>query len=383
MSSTDWRDSVPKSVEATHKVHYPNGRIGFHPLTLNIIPFPKTGAYITQHPFLQYFILDLLTQIHNTIFSPVFRKSLDAFAESKDLNDYDKTLNNVFNFFVKGGSAIKLHEVLESMPDIRDYFPFEFEGDIDTTVIVNPESKHFGEIRAKLFEQILTHLLNYSVYYDKSTIAFFDSISRSYVDAGLALDGGAWTKKINFFEEALSEDDFILSERIYNNFLYRNYVISDNFPFIIEVHPNLTYRSTPLGLATIRLKTRTKPSLDVIDFSFPSRMYKGLDIEWKSVELVSFSKKIPNLGIAPSFQTDFLLSDELSTYIEHRVSAKLNSRVEKQRKRTARANRLRNTVIHRLRTRNTIKKNRLNYLRSIPNVLPNGSHIRNIISNIE
>jgi hypothetical protein len=236
-----------------------------------------------------------------------------------------------------------------------------FSSDFDCTLLINPNSRiPFKIVREILITEMVSLIL--SIVNEPSNWGVMREIFRecelNIQDLGVG--------SVDVRDEALTPDDFELSEYLYNSDTIQSRRTIPGCPFQFIIHPNLHYGNKSLGLALFKLQTRTNPPVDILDISVPSQMYADLLMDWK----------IHN-GILIKLENTirFFVSDFISTYIDYRIGASKNSRNEKKTKRSNLANTLRNTMIRPLLSRGTMTRKQINYLKNIP-------EITNYIANI-
>ena len=166
-------------------------------------------------------------------------------------------------FFVKGGAAYILRQKRN---------PLLIENDVDCEILVNPDlsPEVFNEKRLHsadiCIKQILHTLRSLSAETKASILALYrhkglaetsriPTISMS----GVAEDG---IPLVHFFTDMLSHEEH-------------------DAPFHIELRPSQLYGHTSRHMAVIRLRTRTEPSLDLIDIAIPALNNTHLRHEWE------------------------------------------------------------------------------------------------------
>jgi hypothetical protein len=230
-----------------------------------------------------------------------------------------------FDFYLKGGNASTLH-----LPEYSNnmFFPYDFQGDFDCEAIVNPDlhTADFIYVRNQIIYTIIDVLGNILLHQ-----AYWPALHSVYQMFQLRPITGP-DNKIRIFNEALTPYDMGISERLYENRKFRNWTPGDQCPFLLEVHPNLTYHKKDLNLTLIKLKTRTEPSKDLIDISIPTKLYENIELEWDIHRVMRLDLERYNIS--------FNMSDIVHSYLDQSISAILETNHAKKQKRTMRASKL-------------------------------------------
>lgn len=335
--------------------HYlmPNETNGFKRLTLK--SNNRTEYTIYKNIDVQNFCFYCISRIDKLLYSPQFSTKLPS------IHTYLK----LFDFFLKGGNAIPI-----LMPKtVHDLYPYSFTSDFDCLALVNPRipPKMFTAVRENIMLEILKFIMKV-VQYE----VIWNPIWQAYASFGYKEDRIEST--INIYNEALTPDDFHINEIVYENPEFRNWVIPKNCPFRIEIHPNLTFIEKQQGIMLIKLKTATIPSIDLIDIAIPSRFYEHINMDWDIHRLTRYDSSVLKLS--------FYMADILSSYIDQRIATLLDSRENKKRKRTMRANHLLNGIRSQLQI-GTITINDINAYKRLPyKFLNNSISMADILSDI-
>lgn len=307
---------------------------------------------------LKMFCLKAITQINDILYSNVIIHKI--FQGNPPINMED-CFQKYFAFFLKGSNALpflKMKYNASLGPIVRSPV---FSGDFDCTLLINPDSRiPFKTAREILITELVSALL--SIINEPSNWGVIRGILRECELNIQNLDVGS----VDVREEALSPDDFELSEYLYNGDIVQSRRTIPGCPFQFIIHPNLHYGNNSLGLALFKLQTRTNPPVDILDISVPSQMYADLRLDWKIHSGILFRLE---------HSIRFFVSDFISTYIDYRIGASKNSRNIKKEKRTKLANTLRNTMIRPLLSRRMLTRKQINSLKNIP-------EITNYIANI-
>jgi len=262
--------------------------------------------------------------------------------------------NESYAFFLKGSNAMPLLR-MEYISKLygRVQFP-RFVSDFDCTLLINPRwGAHFKTMR----EILITELV-YTIFAIVQT-PFYWAIFRDIYKESELPTPFLGVNDIQVRQDALSPDDFDLNSYLYNGDMVKTFRTFPGCPFQVVIHPNLQFGQAPLGFALLKIQTRTEPPLDILDVSIPSSTYTDLQTDWKIHRGL-------RLAIGPDIL--FYVSDFLYTYIDYRMGAKKNTRVNKSRKRKHLANTLRNTILRNLVRHEVIPKERLAEMRAIPDV---------------
>ena len=305
-------------------------------------------------PNLHMFCLKAITRLHKTMYSgQVVRKIQTSIGQSLPTL-VETCFNDSYAFFLKGSNAMPLLQMeYNSKLYGRVQFP-RFVSDFDCTLLINPQwGAHFKTIR----EILITELV-YTMIAIVQTPFYWAVIQDLYKESELPTPFLGETN-VQVKHEALSPEDFDLATFLYNGQMVQTVRTFPGCPFQVVIHPNLQYGHMPLGFALVKIQTRTTPPLDILDVSIPSSAYADLRTDWKI-----------HRGLRLAIEPDilFYVSDFLYTYVDYRMGAKKNTRVNKSRKRKHLANTLRNTILRNLVRHQVIPKERLAAMRAIPEV---------------
>ena len=307
---------------------------------------------MTNAPPIRTFIFQLAHTITSALYSSEFRnrcaEHITHVASQTYLREVsvENTIQHVYSFFLKGGNTLPF---LNS-PYRREFI---FDSDFDFTLLINPN------LSATDFTALRTIIIKHCV----------EIVQRSIADSGRWNDiyevyqrtiGPLYSrdlprKLITIKDSALSPDNFELSRTLYESSALRTWSIPEQCPFDFIIYPNVSYIShgVPMtaNVALLKVVLRPRPE-EIIDISFPAHSHDLLPYEWNSHKEF---KVITEGGF------HFYVSDPLSVFLDQRLAAISNSRENKRRRRTRRANYIRNTI---LRPRRNTYRNRINRIRA-------------------
>lgn len=239
-------------------------------------------------------------------------------------------------FFLKGGNA--------AIMLLEDEKPYKFVSDFDTTLLINPEkySDDYFITILKLAIYAAVSAINSTSEFGIGFLHILDAYKRS--GFGKLTDTkeektlphfvkpSMYTPIQNLLEKAFDvewnnkyipvkmKDDVIKQEWLKSNI---------DCPFEVEVIPDLLYGYQSTGLTLIKIKTRTSPSVELIDISIPRKEYPLYKLEW---DIVSSGHLVAKDKIA--------LTNNVYTLFDQRLAASINTRENKKIRRTQRANKL-------------------------------------------
>ena len=312
---------------------------------------PKRVDTLYNSSEIQLFCMAALTQLDNLLYSMDFRS--------------EANMKIPFDFFLKGGNTIALH-----LPTISQntFFPYDFQGDFDCSVLVNPDipDRNFIQIRNRLIITIVTFLQSFI-----SIESTWANIPKVYTKYGLIPN--KLPNKINIFNEALTVFDFTLASEVYESPIFRTWQAPNSSPFRMEIHPNLTYNKESLSLALIKVRTNTEPSMDVIDISIPTKLYKNMNMEWDIHRIYRFE--------LPKYRFRFNVSDIVSSYLDQKISALLETNNVRRQKRTLRASKLQNSI-QRLLKNNIVNPQNIEYLRGLPYTIKKNVTLKSLLKDL-
>jgi hypothetical protein len=327
------------------------------------------GASLLKEPLIHSCCLGIISAINDT-----YLYSEDLYSLKRD----DSKL------FLKGGNAVTML--------LNEKAPYPFTSDFDVAVLIDP-----AKYTPDYFITVLKSLIfATSAAVQIATYEYWDNIKQLYKKNGLNEESIedlekkfgkiVYKTKNNKHKRAhysledasrlplfvkskmKSGVEFMLEKHFdfsYSTPLYtpvdllKNEIHVDYFkvnfgsPFEIEVIPDLTYGYQSTGITLIKIKTRTSPSIELIDIAIPRKEYPLYETEWK----LASEHLIEKDGI-PITNKEFALFDQ-------RLAAESNTREEKRKKRTERANALRGKINH-----NTLQK--------VYNILP--SNVKPVIN---
>jgi hypothetical protein len=142
--------------------------------------------------------------------------------------------------------------------------------------------------------------------------------------------------KEGLFYKAYWEDDTEVDGYSGSDFIMPDYLEEhklklkmDQIPFDIEIIPDLIYVkdkvAQPIGMTLIKIKTRTSPSIDLIDIAMPRKgVYELYNLEWDLAK----DHLIKKDGI--------MMQDLLYALYDQRIASLLNTREEKVKSRKER-----------------------------------------------
>jgi hypothetical protein len=244
-------------------------------------------------------------------------------------------------FFMKGGNA--------AIMLLEDEKPYKFVSDYDTTLLINPEKysdDYFIEI-LKLAIYAAVSAINSTSEFGIGFLHILDAYKRSGFDKLTYtkeekmlphfVTPSLYTPIQNLLKKEFDvewKNKYIPVELKEDGAIKQDWLKSNiDCPFEIEVIPDLIYGYQSTGLTLIKIKTRTTPSIELIDISIPRANYPLYKLEWNIVtsgHLVAKDK--------------IVLTNNVYTLFDQRLAALLNTRKNKKTRRTERANRLREIV---------------------------------------
>jgi hypothetical protein len=181
-------------------------------------------------------------------------------------------------------------------------------------------------------------------------------------------------KKIDVLDAAYTYDDYNLGNYLYNSPELRGFKFGKGCPFVVELHPNVSFKDTTLNFALIKIRTRTEPQIDLIDISIPARTYTNIEFEWKICRSLMFHN--------PELNFRFPVSDSLTAYIDYRIASLTDSRATKKEVRTRRAIAIRNTILKPLLKSGYLTQEQVDAFKTIEYKHPTIKNLRNILSDV-
>ena len=315
-------------------------------------PGPPPHDALLSFPSAQHILFGLLTNIHNAIYNRDFLLWLGS---SLHITNPEYHIR----IFVHGGSASTL---IENSYNARHNIPHMFTSDIDVSCLINPalEDKYIPMrtyVVKECFDVIINWINNREWYRD---------IMRVYEENRMTI-AELNEMPITIYRDTLSDEDTLLNSEIFSNPHYFRQVIPAGCPVSLSIHPNLGYRSggrlNLMNLGNIKIMSRTVPPVEILDFSYPSRLYDGINMLWDTTSDIVPFREGPYI---------FMIPTVLSGYIEQLVGIAGNTRENKQRKRRNRSIRLRK-ILNSNRRLNTRRVNIMRYNYK----LKNNSWLRN------
>ena len=256
-----------------------------------------------------------------------------------------------FRFFLKGGNAIPL------LTETRR--PFSFTGDFDCEVLIDPSlaKADFLRVYFRLLERIIKE-----VQTSVSTTSYYDDIWKE-LQRNNYRPVSHYENTIKVFGTSTANEDLFTSA------LVRDFRMPDKSPFLISIIPNFVWKGTRIGLAILRVQTRTEPRVTLLDITLPRPDYEHLSFVWNT-----YNYNLFNVGMYT-----FYVLDPVSQYVDLRFAAAQNERPEWKAKRTRRANRIRNTIVRP--KKNTTLKNSISRISRV-NYRINGKTLKNMMSEL-
>jgi len=319
-----------------------------------------TNVY--KNAYIQQFCLNTITILDNLLNSPGFLEKVLYFVR---FSSGPVFVTDLFSFHLKGGNALPLLKI-DVDPSVK--FPYNFTGDFDLALLINPALK-------KENFKVLREIAIYELI-DMLKMIVLQKSDWQYVIASLVSSGyrikNLDAAKIVVASEAYTYDDFGLGEHLYDHPRLLDFLIPAGCPFELLIHPNLPYKEKSQNFALIKLRTRTDPVVDLIDIAIPSSSYKNIKFEWDIHRTLYFKNETFNFRIA----------DSLNTYIDFRISAFTDSRNTKKKTRTNRADTIRNTILKPLLKSGHLKKETVESFKLVEYNHPEIKDLKNILSDV-
>jgi hypothetical protein len=257
--------------------------------------------------------------------------------------------SDVFRFYLKGGNALPFIEAIaDSKAGVSQGFPYKITGDFDCELLIDPTLARADF--AKLRSVCIIHIIHNIATVIAHRRDLWPSIMFLYTQLHkVKFDTSVNRVKLN--DTGLSADDIQLSE-YYNGSDFPRELPAD-CPFSFEIITLHRHKGDPLFFTLMKIKTRTIPAYDLIDIAIPSMDNKGIKYDWDIGTLYNIRIPIP---FPQPVMASFYVVDAITLYLDQRKASTTNDREEKVRRRTERADYIRNHVLPKMNKNNTKRR---------------------------
>jgi hypothetical protein len=274
---------------------------------------------------------------------------------------------NQAKFYMKGGNAIGCLQHIYGVSH-EPYFPSDF----DYTILVSPTlSKADYDIKQANMIYICLQTI-----VDFLNDASFSEPFRPFVrDTDISGPSHIQIQDMEGIDPAHAKPNPKLNDLL-SEF---NKSLPLNCPFQLIVRTNTIFSGKLLNIGAIIIKLRNTESTELFDISFTlwngdktTETYNKIVRDWNMTQLIHYVYDTPLIysrnSSFPSIRLEAMIYDPLTAYVNMRIAAKHNSRENKKRKRTYRANMLRNTILKPRPNIYTRRRNLVKYILKDTNV---------------